>query len=346
NKEERPTLKAVGVDEGDAVEKVLTRALAVDTRTRYARAGEFWDALRHAVEHGETVLSERSETAATRREGSSGTTEPAAKGDTKPSATKALEPPPKSRLAQLAVAAVMVGGGGVLAYSVLPHRGVFAEAPAPPASGNHRLAELSDDAEAPAVNTASAVVAAPPGYQRYENAKYHVVVDIPADFSKYEESNTGDGRTYSTAAGATLRVYGGELVGSIELLYKAEFTGDEAHSLERWFLPEQTHTADMYVITGYERDTEPFIVKAIVTGGTYARLSMSYARKDQPHYEALVPHMRDSFSFTAVSNTTPTPAPVEPEAAAPEPFDASELNAIIKRERAELAAKGIDAGKL
>lgn len=337
NKEERPTLKAVGVDEGDAVEKVLKRALAVDTRSRYPRAGEFWDALRHAVEHGETVLSERRADAETRREGSSRTTEPAAKGETKPSATKALAPPPPSRLAQLAVAALMLGGGGALAYSVLPHRGIFAAAPPPSASTYPRLFTLSADAEAPAVNTASAAATVPAGYQRYENPKYHFVIDIPTDFTRYEESSTGDGRTYTTAAGDTLRVEGGELVGSIDRMYMQEFQGGEAHSLERWFLPDQTHTPDMYVLTGYERDTEPLIIKVIVTGGIYARLYMTYGQKEQKYYSPLVPHTRDSFSFTAVSNTTPTPAPVEPVPEAGPEVDAS---AAIQQFLARL-----DAGK-
>jgi serine/threonine-protein kinase len=45
----RPTLRAHGVDPGDAVEAVLTTALAVDPKERYARAGVFWDALLAAV---------------------------------------------------------------------------------------------------------------------------------------------------------------------------------------------------------------------------------------------------------------------------------------------------------
>ena len=317
NKESRPTLKAAGVEEGDAVEKVLVRALAVDTRARYQNAGDFWDALRHAVEHGDTVLSERAETAQTRREGTKPIeTGSSDAGDTKASATKAAASPPTSRGAQLAVAGLMIVGGAAVAYSVLPHTGMFAEAPAPSASTVPRLAELAMDAEAPAVNAATVAAAAPAGYQRYENTKYHFVVDVPNDFTRYEESSTGDGRTYTTAGGDVLHVAGGELVGSIENLYKDEFLGDEAHSLERWFLPDQTHTADMYVLTGYERDTEPFVVKVIVTGGIYARLYMTYARKEEPYFAPLVPHTRDSFSFTAVSNTVPQPLPEIPEAGA------------------------------
>jgi serine/threonine protein kinase len=41
----RPTLRAHGVACSNAVERVLQRALAVEPRNRYQRAGEFWDAL-------------------------------------------------------------------------------------------------------------------------------------------------------------------------------------------------------------------------------------------------------------------------------------------------------------
>ncbi len=41
----RPTLRAGGIACSDAVERVLQRALAVDPRNRYQRAGEFWSAL-------------------------------------------------------------------------------------------------------------------------------------------------------------------------------------------------------------------------------------------------------------------------------------------------------------
>lgn len=45
----RPTLRAHGVDAGDAVENVLGKALAVDPKERFANAGEFWDALLTAL---------------------------------------------------------------------------------------------------------------------------------------------------------------------------------------------------------------------------------------------------------------------------------------------------------
>ncbi|MEO6601202.1 MAG: serine/threonine-protein kinase [Polyangiaceae bacterium] len=45
----RPTLRAQGVDVGDAIEGVLTHALAVDPKERYANAGQFWDELLAAL---------------------------------------------------------------------------------------------------------------------------------------------------------------------------------------------------------------------------------------------------------------------------------------------------------
>jgi serine/threonine protein kinase len=45
----RPTLRAHGVDPGDAIEAVLSVALSVDPKERYPNAGQFWDALKAAV---------------------------------------------------------------------------------------------------------------------------------------------------------------------------------------------------------------------------------------------------------------------------------------------------------
>src|SRR6187431_216523 len=54
----RPTLRAHGIDLGDAIEAVFATALAVDPKERYPNAGEFWDALLAAVaSSGEIPLS-------------------------------------------------------------------------------------------------------------------------------------------------------------------------------------------------------------------------------------------------------------------------------------------------
>ncbi len=54
----RPTLRSHGVDPGDAVESVLSTALAVDPKERYPNAGQFWEALTAAIAaSGDVALS-------------------------------------------------------------------------------------------------------------------------------------------------------------------------------------------------------------------------------------------------------------------------------------------------
>jgi len=54
----RPTLRAHGLDLGDAIEAVLNKALAVDSKERYPNASEFWDALLAAVaQRGDIPIS-------------------------------------------------------------------------------------------------------------------------------------------------------------------------------------------------------------------------------------------------------------------------------------------------
>src|SRR6185503_3300341 len=45
DQQNRPTLRACGVEASDGVEAVLRSALAVDPKERYLNAGEFWDAM-------------------------------------------------------------------------------------------------------------------------------------------------------------------------------------------------------------------------------------------------------------------------------------------------------------
>lgn len=46
----RPTLRSRGIKAPEVVEKVLEKALSVEAKNRYANAGEFWDALKQAVQ--------------------------------------------------------------------------------------------------------------------------------------------------------------------------------------------------------------------------------------------------------------------------------------------------------
>jgi serine/threonine protein kinase len=49
DEQRRPTLRALGLEVPDEVERVLSRALAVDPRNRFTTAGEFWAALSAAT---------------------------------------------------------------------------------------------------------------------------------------------------------------------------------------------------------------------------------------------------------------------------------------------------------
>lgn len=291
----RPTLRSLGVIESDAVESVLTRALAVEPVERYKDAGKFWDALRDAAAKGDTVLSER---------------------DQKPTlveTSKKHDGPPLTaamRAQQLAVAAVIFAVGAAAVWTIIPHHGFSALVPDTPPEARHDLWQFAvvDAAVPPAVDVAHASLPSVSGYVRYSNDRYHFVVDVPNEFTKFTDSATGDGRIYTNDADdAKFTVYAAELVGSFDDMYKAEFEGP-ADKLEHWILPAHTKTNDMYMLTGFEKET-PFVEKVIVTGGIYAKLYVSYPTKDQQHFDDLMPHSRDSFSFTAVSNTVPLPTP-------------------------------------
>lgn len=78
NPARRPTPRALGVAVPDAVELVFQRALAVDPRERYARAGEFWSALDAATREAGLAAS------TTERVGSLDATELASLSGTRP----------------------------------------------------------------------------------------------------------------------------------------------------------------------------------------------------------------------------------------------------------------------
>jgi serine/threonine-protein kinase len=61
----RPTLRTLGVESSDEVERVLQRALAVEPRHRHRRVGEFWEAL-IAASRAEPVASVEAHTAPAR----------------------------------------------------------------------------------------------------------------------------------------------------------------------------------------------------------------------------------------------------------------------------------------
>jgi hypothetical protein len=304
----RPTLRSLGVTESDAVEVVLTRALAVEPVDRFADAGKFWQARRDAAAQGDTVLSER-ELAPTRVEGEENAEKAAAKPTTP-------APTPAQRAVQLVVAAVLFGVGSVAVWSFIPHRGFSAEDDKPTDFRVTGLAGLGlvPDAATPAVDPEHATMPSVSGYVRYTNDRYHFVIDVPNELTKFEGSNVGDGRIYKNEAGdAILKVFGGDLVHPFQDFYAQELYTED--NLERWIYPAHTVTPDMFLLSGFDGKI-PFLEKGIGNGGTYAEMYFSYDAKDKEHFEALIPHMRDSFSFTAVSNTPPPPLVDVPDAAA------------------------------
>ncbi len=296
----RPTLRALGVQESDAVESVLTRALAVEPVERYKDTGKFWDALRDAAAKGDTVLSERT-----------------AGPTLVETLQKKADPPPTpvERAKQLAVAGVLLAIGACAAWTVLPHRGYSAE-PEPSSSAppmHQRDLAVVPSASASVVSPAVAAAAAAPGYARYVNEKFSFVIDVPNDFTKMEDMPDGVGRTYTNALGdARLQVYAGQLVGTLHDMYVDAY---EAHdgTLNRWVIPVHTVNDDMFTITGYEKEI-PFMEKVMVNGGIFGRLYVKYPQDaaNAKHFEEILPHARDSFAFTAVSNTVPLPKPEVP----------------------------------
>ncbi len=64
-----------------------------------------------------------------------------------------------------------------------------------------------------AVDPEHATMPAVSGYVRYVNDRYHFVIDVPNEHTKFERSTEGDGRIYKNEAGdAVLKVFGAELV--------------------------------------------------------------------------------------------------------------------------------------
>lgn len=319
----RPTLRSLGVMESNEVEVVLTRALAVEPVERYKDAGKFWDALRDAAAKGDTVLSERTADATA----------------TLVETPKKTDDPPLTAMAraqQLAVAAVLLAIGAAAAWTVLPHRGYSAPAELDPQDGkpqHQRDLAVVPSASAPVVEPTSAAIPAAPGYARYVNDKFKFVIDVPDDFTKMEDMPDGVGRTYTNALGdAQLKVYGGQLVGSLHDMYVEAYESHDG-TLNRWVIPVHTVNDDMFAITGYDKDI-PFLEKVMVTGGIFGRLYVTYPRDaaNAKHFEEILPHARDSFAFTAVSSTVPLPK-IEIDSGSSYGLSVDEINAMAAARR-------------
>ena len=188
----RPTLRARGVDEGVAVEAVLARALAVDPKERYPTATAFWSALVHAATTGDTVLSKRevpaSSTPITVREGRA---------------------PVRSRARHVVTVAVALAlGGGAYYASTSKHETIAKPvvSPTPPVVP-------STAPSTPPLPIDRAISSAAPGYNRYVNARYGFVLDIPEDVVPSSEQPNEAGRTF-TGKDVEIRVVGDSLRGS------------------------------------------------------------------------------------------------------------------------------------
>lgn len=172
----RPTLRALGQDVPDEVEAVLLRALAVDPRTRYANANEFWDALEAAVHiESEAVPSPRASDGTrnplpseAKRERSPSwdsvsaaarlRAEPAAPAATDLSASAQLPTPPAprnptpwfSRLALIGAAMLVMGGSFAVALRLFMSHDAQVEKPAAPTPEASVAVALPSETPAPA----------------------------------------------------------------------------------------------------------------------------------------------------------------------------------------------------
>jgi formylglycine-generating enzyme required for sulfatase activity len=115
----RPTPRTLGLAVTDAVEQAFARAVSVDPKERYPNAGEFWMALRQAMNmsSSSSVLDGRFSSASVPDRPSSPGASPAV-GVTSVSAVVTPEPPPKSHSKLVATIALGVVGLLVAAKGV------------------------------------------------------------------------------------------------------------------------------------------------------------------------------------------------------------------------------------
>jgi serine/threonine protein kinase len=217
NIQHRPTLRANGVDEGAAVEAVFSRALAVDPKERYASATAFWSALVHAATTGDTVLSKReaaaSSTPNTVREGRPPVRVDVAKvpkieRETAP-ATAPLALPSRSRAKDVLFVVVALALGG-LAYFA---RASKHDTTAKPVARQSPPVLPSAAPSTPPLPLDVAISSAGPGFNRYVNARYGFVLDVPEGVVPSAEQPNEAGRTF-TGTDVEIRVVGDSLRGS------------------------------------------------------------------------------------------------------------------------------------
>ena len=178
NREKRPTPRSHGVELGDRVEAVLSRALAVTPAERYPSATEFWNVLREAVAaSAETKLFPAGDLGAARTlvapvDGSPITPQilasPEVKQAVEVARAQAKQKGGGATIAVVVVALVTLGSG---AGAMLVWKGRSAEVAGPPA-------RATSSAVAVGATVKPAPAACPPGMARIEGGDFFMGSDL------------------------------------------------------------------------------------------------------------------------------------------------------------------------
>ncbi len=305
NPERRPTLRAHGVNEGgDEVERVLARALAVDTKERYADAGAFWDALVEATAKADTVLSTRAPEGVGLASDATKRDAPLARAARPRTATEVLEgkdEAPRKRgmemFAALAFASVLLGA--VYLFNMKDPGTSLASAGAPDAAaipphvppGPSESAALLVDAEAPRVTSVR-------GFLVYENPAFHFRVDYPDELMPNLDPDSGvsEGMIFVNAVRSVeLRVWGGPREGYD---FDAAYAEASRSDLDKHWVKKADKSRWWYQVVAEEEGSGLFYERTILTDDRYATLRFRF-HEDRAHWEPLVDHVLESLAFRA-----------------------------------------------
>ena len=307
NVQHRPTLRAFGVDEGDDVERVLLRALAVDPKERYPSAGKLWDDLMRVTASATTVSHERA--AATLPEAAFPTAptprrRPSRRGARSSRSATLAEPPPREE--------VGASFGRSSRWARSPRRVRSTRSCSPEAA--RRSAADPSASEAPSFPAAtdptanpSAVAEEPQpippvaaalcaqGLAPYVNAELGYSLCVPQELAEKEPQ------------GGVLRA------GELELTLEAGrlrppdvtldrlFARDNKSSLEdneRWILNSETKKTDSwYFLTGKRRE-KAFAKRLTITTDRYAGFEIVYPLAQKQAIESKLDHMVPTFAAT------------------------------------------------
>jgi serine/threonine protein kinase len=299
NPQHRPTLRAFGIDEGDAVEAVLLRALAVDPKERHGSAGELWDALLHASASADTVLSLSSPPPMRPSPDTPLTIDPS-RLPVKSAQRTLMEPEAAPRqgsmwpwlgLGLTTLAAVCAGGYALTRTSEGP-RGTTT----PSASVTGSTAATTVDS---AASTSAASVPPPVTIACSQGLAPHVDTSIGFSLcipSEFADKPATDGVVRAGDLELTLR---GGYLRPPEITLQRMFEKDSASSLDRdgiWLLPSETKKDDAsYFITG-TRQNKPFAKRVAITTDRFASFDITYPAAQKKLIEAKLDHMVPTFT--------------------------------------------------